>query len=187
MADHYFWRKSVLSRDLIELRLSGDGVSETRKGQVTVIPFEAIERVRISFAPTRAKTNRYILIIEGKGRSIQAESTHFEGVGRFADQSEEFGAFCRAFLDALARRQPDFRVQIGATAWNYMAQILVALIGLGLLAGVVVMLPIGGASWTSYAKGAIILVLLPVLGRWAIKARPRHVPVTTVPRTYLPG
>lgn len=187
MADHYFWRKSVLSRDLIELRLSGDGVSETRNGRVTIIPFEAIETVRVRFAPTRLKTNRYVLMIKGKGRSIEAESTHFEGIGRFADQSKEFGAFCNALFDALARRQPGFSVQIGSPALSYLAQILFVLVGLGVLAAVLVMLPIGGASWTSYAKGAIILALLPVLGRWIMKARPRRVPVALVPRTYLPG
>ncbi|GGD16691.1 hypothetical protein [Aquisalinus flavus] len=186
----YRKRESILEKTERIYRLTGDEVQMVRPdGYVWGLKLAEIATIRVAYAPTRSKTNRYLAtIIDRKKARLQYDNMHFAGIADFEDRSVTFSEFTRFLIDRVQSASPTARLMAGAPAASYVGQLaFVAVVFFG-LALVIFSLPVsfGNLAITFFIKAGIIVVFLPFLFRWIVKGRPRQVAFDAIPQDYLP-
>eukprot|EP01030_Chromulinospumella_sphaerica_P028983 gene28983-29377_t len=95
-----------------------------------------------------------------------------------------FIPFVLACLDRVIAHAPDARASVGAGLANYFGQLAFALSMLALLVYVLVALPTP-LGWLVVVKLLLVAAMLPVAAVWAVRSRPRTVPLAM--GAFLPG
>lgn len=186
----YRKRESILEKTERLYRLTGDEVQMVRPdGYVWGLKLAEIATIRVAYAPTRAKTNRYLATITDhkKGR-LQYDNMHFAGVADFEDRSVAFSEFTRFLIDRVRSASPQARLMAGAPAASYLGQLTLVAVVFFVLALVIFSLPVhaGNLAITFFIKAGIIIIFLPFLFRWIVKGRPRQIAFDAIPDDYLP-
>ncbi|MGV6800589.1 MAG: hypothetical protein ACWA5L_01555 [bacterium] len=184
----YHWRVGVLEKKPRHL-IVGDGyireISST--GRDFRIEVSQLKTMRFTYAPTRMKPNRYMFtLIDSSGQKIRIENMSYQGAGGFADQSAAFVQLVKEILLVVFHYRPDMTLHAGAPALSYFAQLTFVSIVFVALAGLLMMVPLGTGSLTSYLKLGIILFFIPVLFSWVIRARPRSYYLSEIPDDLFP-
>ena len=139
------------------------------------IPYSAVRRVRVAWAPSRGQPGRLLLELSGSTSRVTVSNMHFAGFANFEDRSESFYPMLWMVALGVRRANPGAEFRAGERPEIYWPLMLFAFGALGVLATVLFALPLsfGNLAATVILKGIFILVMLPVLLRWAWKSRPR--------------
>ena len=131
------------------------------------------------------KTWRHVFeLTTRKGATLVVDNAHFKSVGDFEDRSASFIPFVLACVDRIAVLAPDAKGRVGAGPLNYYGQLAFALGMMALLAFVLFTLPTPTTALIA-VKLALIGAMLPVAIAWAVRSKPRKVPLR--PDSFLPG
>ncbi|NHK28353.1 hypothetical protein FF098_010595 [Parvularcula flava] len=186
----YKKRESVMTKAEHIYRLTDDEIQMVRPdGYTWGLKLAEIDTIRVAYAPTRAKTNRYLTTITDRRKGkLQYDNMHFAGVADFEDRSVAFSEFTRFVIDRVRSASPTARLMAGAPAVSYFAQLFFVAAVFFVLALVIFSLPInfGNLAVTVFIKAAIIIIFLPFLFKWIVKGRPRQVAFDAIPKDYLP-
>jgi hypothetical protein len=174
----YSKREHFFLKGETEYRVLPDRLVIRRPGEPErALPWSEVRTVRASFAPTRAKTGRHVLVIGFRnGLRVAVDNIHFRGLADFEERSGPYSAFVRAAMERIAAEAPEAQAALGATRAGYVAQVLLVSVAFAFLALVVLTLPFDPGP-TSWIKLGIVALLLPVLLRWLVRAFPRRVPL----------
>lgn len=162
------------------------GLHITRQGYTSHVRFSSIARLRLSYAPTQLKANRYTCeVFVSKGFKFEIDNMHFYGIGDFEDRSESYCAMVNDLLAHIAQERQDFMVYIGSGAYWLLVGFLMAAYGAFLWAINLAT----EASWnlSALVKLGIVVVTLPLLAAWLISARPRRVRIHAIPPEAMPS
>jgi hypothetical protein len=174
----YRQRPSFADKGDVLWRASADKLEQIAPdGTVlTTVPYKAVRRVRLAFAPGRYQTNRFLMELSGIKSRIVLSNLHFAGIGRFEDRSESFFALVREVVDGVRRSNPDAEFTAGEQPVLYAMLLAFNLSAFAMLALAVTVLPIvpGNISASVAIKAVLILFSLPLLFSWIAKARPRR-------------
>ncbi|MEZ5961901.1 MAG: hypothetical protein R3C30_15985 [Hyphomonadaceae bacterium] len=186
----YLRRQNAFSRGEREWRVEEDAlVTRGGAGRERRYPWKDIVSVRLCYEPTRLKPWRYVFEVQPRHqRKFEIDNGHYVGPGQFEERSDSYAAFVRAATGRLAEANPKARALIGETPKRYFFLLLVALLGLGALAYVLVAIPtpLDAMPYSSLIKLGILLLMLPIFWRWVIGAVPRGVPLDAIPERALP-
>jgi hypothetical protein len=186
----YRKRRNVFEKGEYEWRVTEDAlIARDPDGVETRHEWRAIRSVRLSYAPTRIKARRYIMILRfGSGARIEIDNMHYRGFADFEERSKEYGTFARAMLERVAAAAPELKVRIGTEPLSYALQLLMVAIAFLFLAIIVLTLPaphdyFSDVTWTRFG---IILAMLPVFFLWIRRARPQLARPDALPTDALP-
>jgi len=146
-----------------------------------VVPFSKVQQVRLAFAPGRFQRTRFLMELTGAQSRLTLTNVHFKGVGRFEDRTASFFPLVRAVVAGIHAANPLARFRAGERPAFYFLQLAFVLGALGLLALVLIGLPLvpGNFVLSAIVKLAVIVVSLPLLLSWILHAWPRRFdPVT---------
>ncbi len=156
------------------------------KNQTRHIPFASIRRVRLRFEPTRQQPNKYAMHIEG-GDFATITNINYRGIADFEDQSAEYTNFVRAFHEAVTASGAEPEFASGSTPGAYLANILMSVFILTVLAGVGFLALTAGILWLVAVKALIILFYIPNLLRLLKKNKPGQYRPDHLPEQHLPS
>lgn len=184
----YAKRESVLEKGERSWRVTDAALVITEAdGRFTEVPYSAVTGLRLAFVPASAKPWRHVcVVITRPGRVFEIDNGHFKGVGDFEDRSAAYRTMVEALVGRLVATGSPARLHVGATAGAYAAQLILVLAVAVVLGWVLVVTSFGVWPVTAIIKGIIVIVSLPLLVRWAIRARPRDVALTAIPADALP-
>jgi len=163
------------------LVVSGGGRPERR------LPWSAVRRVRLSFAPTRLKQRRYVMVLRfASGEKLQLDNMHWAGFGDFKDRSESYRAFVLAAVERIVALAPEARGHAGEPVWGYLLQIAAVTIPASFL--IWLLMEIHSQGGPNYAGRVVPLLFgLPLVAAWLLHARPRPLNLrATLPPSVLP-
>ncbi len=144
-------------------------------GGTSRLVWTTVTGVRVSYAPTRLKADRYLISLNaGGGERWTIDNLHFAGIGNFENRSDRFTPFVLACIERIATLAPQATAQVGSTAAAYWSQLVFVSAVFVLLVTVILLMP-GSLSWLILVKLGLIVAMLPVLFRWIGRARPRRV------------
>jgi len=190
MSVSYRKRQNFFVETEDEWRVEDDALVHTAAaGTVIRLPWRDVEQVRLAYAPTRAKTWRYVFVLyASKGRSMEIDNVHFAGLANFQERSDTYVPFVRAALERIRALAPEATLRVGSRTASYIANLLFVTLALGALTFVMFAIPtpLDYLSGSSFVKLGIILILLPALFRWIRKARPRGGSLDEIPADALP-
>ena len=140
------------------------------------VPYGKVRRVRLAFAPGRLQTTRFLMQLSGGRSQVTLTNMHFEGIGQFEDRSEAFFDLVRAVVQGVQAANPSAEFRAGEKPAYYFLMLAFVLATFGLLALVLIALPLvpGNFTLSAIVKSGLILISLPLLFSWAIHARPRR-------------
>lgn len=143
---------------------------------VLTVPYANVRRVRLAFAPGRFQQSRFLMELEGTRSKLSLTNIHFKGVANFEDRFDTFEPLVRKIVQGVAGASPAAEFRAGEKPAYYWLMLAFNVAAFGLLALVVLALPIGlgDVSLTSLVKLGIILFCLPLLFSWALNSRPRR-------------
>lgn len=186
----YKRRESMLEKGERIYRLTADAIEMERPdGYKWSLKLAEIAWIRVAYAPTRFKTNRYLVTVSTRSnQKLQYDNIHFVGVANFEDRSTAFSEFTRFLIERVRESSPGAVLKSGAPAVSYFGQLFFVGAAFLLLAFVIFALPIGVGNFalTAILKLGIIIVFLPFLFKWIVKSRPQTLPMDTIPDGYLP-
>lgn len=186
----YSRRRSAIARVEREWRVEPDAlISIGARGARQRTEWRDVVSVRLCMAPTRFKPWRYIFDLQLRnGRKLSIDNTHYAGAGDFEDRSEDYSTFVRAALARIAEANPKARALIGETPKRYFFLLLTALIGFGAVAFALIAFPtpLDSLPYAPMLKLAVLLLMLPIFGRWVLGAMPRGVALDQIPARALP-
>jgi len=179
-----------MSRGEREWRIDEDAlVSRGSSGHERRYRWADIVSVRLYHEPSRERPWRYVFELQPKHqRKIVLDNAHYAGDRAYEERSVSYTPFVRAALARLAVAKPEMRVLIGETPKRYFFLLLAALVAFCALAFALIAIPTPFDAWP-YAmpvKLLVILLMLPVLGRWVLGSLPRGVPADAIPPRALP-
>jgi len=179
-------RVSVLEREIL-WRLEGDTLQQISEGLPPfAIRLDAIEGIRLLYAPTRFQAGRYACRLELRGgHSLGLQNEHFEGFATFADRSETYRPLVLALIHRRAALGPGCRYLGGTSMVNWILQTAI-LAGSGLLLAAVFLAFGPSSNAMILVKLIIIAAMLPIAIRWVAKNRPRAFDPGKVPEELLP-
>lgn len=163
-----------------------DALSWTEGSDLTRhIPYASIRRVRLRFEPTRQQPNKYAMHIEGSSFAT-ITNINYRGFSDFEDKSAEYTDFVRAFHDAIdaSGATPDYFA--GSTPGAYIANIILSVFILTVLAGFGFLALTAGILWLVAIKALIILFYIPNLLRLLKKNKPTRYTSDELPEQHLP-
>lgn len=174
MAD-YSQRVSLLESGEQSWTITAEAlVRAAPSGETRQLVWRDVTQVRLAFSPTRFKTNRHVLTLTTRdGQRWRIDNMHFAGIGRFEDRSARFTPFVLACVERIAAQAPGAAARLGAAAAVYWSQLAFVVAAFGLLAAILLILPVG-AGVVVWVKLVVILAALPLLARWILRARPRR-------------
>lgn len=149
------------------------------------IPLDGVEQLRLAWEASRVDLDRYACHVHGAGRDVVIVSTHWAGFGRFEDRRATYAALVRALVVATAEARPDVRLRCGASGLMYALNLVVGAAGVGLLAVVMVVLPVPLDPFL-VLRFLLLAVLVPLAALWAWKNRPRTFRADAIPDAVLP-
>ena len=116
---HYSKRESLLEKTERTWTVDEGGLRVSQPGRADVYaPFADIQRVRLTFAPTRLKPNRYACVVWLRnGLKLETDNMHFKGIANFEDRSDSYRAMLEDLLKGIAADRPGFMVNIGSGAY----------------------------------------------------------------------
>jgi len=182
----YSKRENAFEKGEHVWRVEDDCLVWTRPGgdSLTLL-WKDVGAVRAAFAPTRWKTWRHVFeLTTRKGARLLIDNAHFKSVGDFEDRSPSFIPFVIACIDRVVALAPDARASVGAGPLGDFGQLAFMLGMMALLAFVLVALPTP-LGWLVIVKMALIAFMLPAAAVWAVRSRPRTVPLSL--GAFLPG
>jgi hypothetical protein len=184
----YTKRRNLFVKGERQWRIEPDAlVQRDEKGQDTRWPWKDVKSIRLSFSPTQQCPFRHATIIHLKnGRKVEFDNVHFLGLASFEDRSGTYSPFAREVVQRVAKYAPDAEAHTGATMAGYVALIVLLVAVFVVMAGAMVLIPLGDWPGTAWAKFGILLLLLPVLWTWVRKARPRGIKLSALPADALP-
>jgi hypothetical protein len=182
----YAKRENAFEKGEHVWRVEEDCLIWTRPaGDSLTLLWKDVGAVRTAFAPTEWKTWRHVFeLTTRKGATLVVDNAHFKSVGDFEDRSASFIPFVLACVDRIAVLAPDARGRVGAGPLNYYGQLAFALGMMVLLAFVLFTLPTPTTALI-VIKLALIGAMLPVAIAWAVRSKPRKVPLRR--ESFLPG
>lgn len=145
--------------------------------------------VRLYHEPERGRPFRYVFELKPHNRrTILIDNVHAREDGGFENRSDSYTPFVRAVLARIALENPKARVLLGETQKRYFFLLLAALAAFCALAFALIVIPTPFDAWpyASPAKLVLILLMVPVFGRWVLGSLPRGVPLDAVPERALP-
>jgi hypothetical protein len=186
----YRKRQTLFSKAETEWRVDDEALVERDpSGYERRTSWRDVTSVRLAYAPTRWKAWRYVFVLYLKsGGKIEIDNAHFAGVGDFEDRSESYTPFVRAALERVRALAPEARMRAGSSVVGYILNLLFVGSMFAILAIVIFTLPtpLDYLDASSVIKGAIVVIFLPVLIRWIVKARPQGLSLDNIPRDALP-
>lgn len=186
----YRKRQSVFSKVEHEWRIEPDAlVMRDETGRETRLPWRDVKFVRMQYAPTRLKTERYLFQIAAKrGPKFSIDNMHFAGFADFDERSATYAPFVRAALDKVKEQAPNAAVYLGASPASYIAQVAFVSIAFAAFASLFLFIPVFEVmSDVSWMKFVIVLLALPFFFRWVYTAYPRKARLGELPDYVLPA
>ena len=155
--------------------VDADGLRVTLSGRrASAWAWRDLRGIRLAWAGTRLKPWRREVVFDfGPADRVSFDNGHFVGVADFEDRTPAFTTLVRAAIENARRANPAIRFELGAPGLAYGAQLLFALTALGVLAVVILALPLPFWPWTAIAKVLIVAALIPPTLNWIRRARPR--------------
>lgn len=141
-----------------------------------VVPYDKVQKVRLAFAPGRFQQTRFLMELTGARSQVTLTNVHFVGIGQFEDRTDSFFPLVRAVVAGVQAASPSATFQAGERPAFYLLQLAFVVAALGLLALVLIGLPLvpGNFTLSAIVKLAVIAVSLPLLLSWIMHARPRR-------------
>lgn len=185
----YRKRDNVFSKVEREWRVEPDAlVMRDENGRETRLPWRDVKFVRMQYAPTRIKMERYLFQIAGKrGPKFSIDNMHYAGFADFEERSATYTPFARAVLDKVKEQSPGAAVYLGASPASYIAQVAFVSIAFAAFAALFFVIPVFEVmSDVSWMKFVIVLLALPFFFRWLYTAYPRKADLNALPDYVLP-
>ncbi len=184
----YSQRRNLFEKSEWTYTVRDDGLLvRDQRGHETLLAWGDVAAVRISYAPSRSKSWRHVLVLTMRNRvRWEIDNTHFKGIADFENRSASYTPFVQAVIAQLAAKSPAAEARLGAQPISYWFSVLSLSLLFLILGSVLVSVPIGGIPGIAWVKLAIILVMLPVLVLWAKRAYPREVKLDAIPESALP-
>ncbi len=147
-----------------------------------------VTTVRLRYAPTRAKTGRYVFDVAFKnGVDWSIDNIHFAGLADFEDRSAAYTPFVHAALARIKAEAPTAKAYAGATPLSYYGQSAFVLVAFAALAAVLITLPVlDGIPGVAIVKLLIVAATLPFLIKWLRTSYPRPIMIDAIPENALP-
>lgn len=185
----YSKRDNVFSKVEREWRVEPDAlVMRDEEGRETRLLWKDVSVVRMQYAPTRIKMERYLFQIKGKrGPQFSIDNMHYAGFADFQERSATYTPFARAVLDKVKEQAPNAAVYLGASPASYIAQVAFVGIAFAAFASLFLIIPVFEVmSDVSWMKFVIVLLALPFFFRWVYTAYPRKADLNALPDYVLP-
>jgi hypothetical protein len=186
----YRSRRSAVSRSERAWRVDEDAlVVCAASGRERRVVWADVVSVRLCREPARGRPWRHVFELQPRhGRKIELDNAHYAGAAGFEDRSATYAPFVRAALARVAAESPKARALIGETPTRYFLLLIGALVVLGGLAFALVAVPtpLDSLPFAALVKLGLILLMVPIFGRWVLGAMPRGVPLDAIPERALP-
>lgn len=185
----YRKRENVFKKGESEWRVEPDAlVYRDAAGRETRLAWGDVSFVRMQYAPTRLKSERYLFQIAGKrGTKFSFDNMHFAGIADFEERSATYTPFARAVLDKVKEAAPNAAVYLGASPASYVGQVAMVAVAFAALIAVFLTIPVfDSISESSWYKFGVVLVSLPFFVRWVYASFPRKARLDALPDYVLP-
>ncbi len=155
--------------------VDSDGLRVTLSGRrASAWAWSDLRGVRLAWAATRLKPwRREVEFDFGPADKVRFDNAHYVGIADFEDRTAAFAELVRAAIGNARQVRPEVRFELGAPGAVYWVQLVFALAALGVLAWVLIALPLPFWPWTAIAKILIVAALIPPTLTWIRRARPR--------------
>ena len=170
-------------------RLTDDALTWEEEGKPPGrIAYDDIAEVRMTFAPTRAATNRYrTRIVPRSGQRLELFNTHYVGIADFPERNAAYVAFLTELHRRLAERGTQTTFRKGSSPFAYILNGIVTAMTFVVVAGAFLYFANFGTIWLVVAKIAIILAFVPVLIRFMRRTVPEPYDPRALPSAALPA
>lgn len=161
-------------------------VAHRPDGSRLELAWASIERARLRHAPRRFKRGRMLFTVSAPNGMLIVDNMHYAGGlpgrGRFEARDAEFAAFVADSAARIGVAAPAAGLYLGASAMSWSGQLMLALGGLALAGMAILAFAPGFGGWglTAILLLAVLAAALPLLVRWAIRARPRRATVASL-------
>ena len=172
-----------------EWRVEDDAlVTRVGEGRERRVKWREIVSVRLYHEPTKNRAFRYVFQLKPHNKpTIEIDNTSAAD-GGYEDRSAAYTLFVRAALARIAEAKPNVRLLLGETQKRYFFLLIAALLAFCALAFALIVIPtpLDRTSYGAPLKLILILLMLPIFGRWVLGSLPRGVPLDDVPERALP-
>ena len=170
-------------------RLTDDALTWEEDGKpLDGVFLDEIAGVHMRYAPTRFAGNRYVTRIAfRKGGSVELTNMDFRGFADFVALDADYTLFLRALHERLAVKGRDVAYRKGSGAAGYVANAVLTVFILAMIALAFVLLFNLGFVWIAVVKLAIILFFVPTLFRYLRRAKPGTYDPLRLPEDSLPA
>jgi len=172
-----------------EWRVEDDAlVTRLGEGRERRVKWREIVSVRLYHEPAKHRAFRYVFELKPHNKpTIEIDNTSAAD-GGFEDRSAQYTLFVRAALARIAAAKPDVRLLLGETQKRYFFLLIGALLAFCALAFALIVIPtpLDQTSFSAPLKLVLILLMIPIFGRWVLGSLPRGVPLDQVPERALP-
>jgi len=132
-------------------------------GERMVMPFESVESVCLSQAPTPFTDHRYTMQVTAEhGASFRIVNRSYTRLGAFEDRSADYAAFVRAFHAALIRTNRPVRYLAENSAIGRPGKLLLTVLGVVAVAAAAAMLVTMETEPSVFIEAALIVLAVPV-------------------------
>lgn len=168
-------------------KLLGDTLWMCTEGQADIpIPLASIRRIRLSFDPSRSRTNLFRCHIHNHtGKIAVIQNIHFKGFASFEDMSPAYCSFVETLVPRVASLSPGCVFATGTSWLGWTANAVFLFITFSFL--VLAMI------WFYTAIGALVIIKLiliaffiPLVIRWFLRNKPGTFPPNAIPQGILP-
>lgn len=179
-----------MSRGEREWRVEDDAlVSKGASGRERRYAWKDFVGIRLRPLPAPGRPWRHVLELRSKNHGkIELDNAHYLAPRTYEERSGAYTRFVRAALARIAEARPGARVLLGETPKRYFALMCLALIAFCALALALALVetPFDAHPAAAAVKFGLIVLMLPVLGRWVLGKLPRGVPLDQIPAWALP-
>jgi hypothetical protein len=184
----YRKRDNLFTSGETEWRVEDDAlVRRASDGSERRIAWKDVTRARVRFYPTIAKPWLHQFRVEGCNASVTVDNGHFAGLADFEDRSESYSPFVRAALAHIGAQAPGAQIDVGSRPLTFWATMVFVAVSLGLLAAVLILLPLPAAPpFAAIVKLAVLAYGALMLPRWIRHNWPRRGDIAAAERE-LPG
>jgi len=182
-----YHRRTSILEPALEYRAEADALVIASPTGERRLPWRDVREIRLTFAPTEQKVDRYVLALRFAGAGkVQIDNMHWRGVADFENRSESYRPFALAVAERVARLAPGAKAAAGAPFWSYALQILAMAVPATFL--VWLLLEIGGHRPGESVLGKVLYIAwaLPIALVWMVRGRPRKLDLNALPDSVLP-
>lgn len=181
----YTFKKSAITKAQ-HLELAEQGIIIKQDGHVDVlIPYQAIQSIRLCYTPVRYRENNYSCIIKYGSTITKILSTSYESMTNFSSHADTYNPFVTQLIEKTKAINSSVKINTGQTPVMFYGSIIFVFLMIALLFAVFTLLPVSGTT-SIFIKLALVGYYLFYLLKSFRVNKPKQITGTVLPPDILP-